>query len=58
MLSKKKTIMGDRSIPVPPSDIIIRNGASNGSVILYMNLIIGLLLSTGIQDNNIRAKIK
>jgi hypothetical protein len=58
MFSKKKTIMGDKSIPVPPNDIIIRNGANSGSVILYISLIIGLVLSTGIQDNNIRAKIK
>jgi|LSQX01.3.fsa_nt_gb hypothetical protein len=58
MFSKKKTIMGAKSIPVPPSDIIIRKGANNGSVILYINLITGLLLSTGIQDNSIRARIK
>lgn len=49
--------MGDRSIPVPPNDMIIRKGARIGSVILYINRIMGLLLSTGSQERNILAKI-
>jgi len=32
-LSKKNTIMGDKSIPIPPKGRIILKGANTGSVI-------------------------
>jgi hypothetical protein len=40
--NKKKTIMGDRSKPVPPRFKIILKGAKIGSVTLYINCTIGL----------------
>jgi hypothetical protein len=35
--------MGDRSKPIPSSDIITRKGSKIGSVILYINRTMGLL---------------
>jgi len=40
--NKKKTIIGERSNPIPPKGNIILKGAKTGSVTLWMNCTTGL----------------
>jgi len=40
--NKKKTIIGERSNPIPPKGSIILKGAKTGSVTLWINCTTGL----------------